>query len=137
MISTKLTTEISGVAQLSPSLLEDNVTFQVSETGNRHRESNVKIIIYAYESDDSSDIILNEMWNYKQHNQHTKKVSDSFLSWNSFILPDDAKDIVLYEKLTFNIGVIFFLQKIHLSSQIKLKIFIWIESEATNITCNM
>ena len=61
MISTKLTTEISGVAQLSPSLLEDNVTFQVSETGNRHRESNVKIIIYAYESDDSSDIILNEM----------------------------------------------------------------------------
>ena len=61
MISTKLTTEILGVAQLSPSLLEDNVTFQVSETGNRHRESNVKIIIYAYESADSSDIILNEM----------------------------------------------------------------------------
>ena len=98
MISTKLTTEILGVAQLSPSLLEDNVTFQVSETGKRHRGSNVKIIIYAYESDDSSDIILNEMWNYKQHNQHTKMVSDSFLSWNSLIYPDDAKDIVLYEK---------------------------------------
>ena len=41
-------------------ILEDNVTFQVSETGNWHKESNVKIIIYAYESDDSSDILLNE-----------------------------------------------------------------------------
>ena len=61
MILTKVTTEISGVAQLSPSLLEDNVTFQVSETGNRLRESNVKIKIHAYESADSSDIILNEM----------------------------------------------------------------------------
>ena len=59
MILTKLTTEISGVAQLSPNLLEDNVRFQVSETGNRHSGSNVTIIIYAYESDDSSDIILN------------------------------------------------------------------------------
>ena len=97
-----------GSAQ--PQLLEDNVTFQVSETGKRHRGSNVKFIIYAYESDDSSDIILNEMWNYKQHNQHTKMVSDSLLSWNSLIFPDDAKDIVLYEKLTCKIGVIFFLQ---------------------------
>ena len=42
-------------------ILEDNVTFQVSETWNWHRESDIKIIIYAYESDDSSDIILNEM----------------------------------------------------------------------------
>ena len=41
-------------------ILEDNVTFQVSETGNWHRESNVKIIIYPYESDDSSDILLNK-----------------------------------------------------------------------------
>ena len=61
MILTKLRIEISGVAQLSPSLLEDNVTFQGSETWNWHRESDIKIIIYAYESDDSSDIILNEM----------------------------------------------------------------------------
>ena len=57
-------------------ILEDNVTFQVSETGNWHKESNVKIIIHEYESDDSSDILLNEKVNYKQHNQHTKMVSD-------------------------------------------------------------
>ena len=41
-------------------ILEDNVTFQVSETGKWHKEFNVKIIINAYESDDSSDIIFNE-----------------------------------------------------------------------------
>ena len=41
-------------------ILEDNVTFQESETGNGHKESNIKIIIYANESDDSSDILLNE-----------------------------------------------------------------------------
>ena len=58
--------------------MEDNVTFQVSETGNWHKESNVKIIIYAYESDDSSVILLNEKWNYKQYNQHTKIVLDFF-----------------------------------------------------------
>ena len=119
------------------------VTFQVSETGHWHRESNVKIIIYAYESDDSSDILLNEKWNYKKYNQHTKIVSNFFyLGFNQFT---QMKPKIFFvrevnpqtSQLTCKIGVTFFVQEIHSSSQMKLKMIIRIESEATNIIINM
>ena len=40
-------------------ILDDNFTFQMREIGKGVRDSNVKMILYVYRSDDSSDILSN------------------------------------------------------------------------------